>query len=63
MPKIMGLIREVVILGDAKEILVQIDNDLSNSLINQKQILVNSHSANIRDVDITDVYKFACYFC
>ena len=35
MPKIMGLIREVVILGDAKEILVQIDNDLSNSLINQ----------------------------
>ena len=27
MPKIMGLIREVVILGDAKEILVQIDSD------------------------------------
>ena len=47
MPKIRGLIREVVILGDAKEILVQIDNDLSNSLINQKQILVNSHSAII----------------
>tara|TARA_Y100001934_G_C12353865_1_gene776945 strand:- start:541 stop:795 length:255 start_codon:yes stop_codon:yes gene_type:complete len=51
MSKITGLIREVVILGDAKEILVQIDSDLSNSLINQKQILVNSHSATIRDVN------------
>ena len=51
MSKITGLIREVVILGDAKEILVEIDNDLSNSLINQKQILVDSHSAIIRDVN------------
>tara|TARA_Y100001970_G_scaffold78298_1_gene99642 strand:+ start:89 stop:340 length:252 start_codon:yes stop_codon:yes gene_type:complete len=51
MPKITGLVREVVILGDAKEILVEIDNDLSNSLINQKQILVDSHSAVIRDVN------------
>ena len=51
MPKITGLVREVVILGNAKEILVEIDNDLSNSLINQKQILVDSHSAIIRDVN------------
>ena len=51
MPKITGLVREVVILGNAKEILVEIDNDLSNSLINQKQILVDSHSAIISDVN------------
>tara|TARA_B100001996_G_scaffold184951_1_gene141472 strand:- start:72 stop:323 length:252 start_codon:yes stop_codon:yes gene_type:complete len=51
MPKITGLIREVVILGDAKEILIEIDNNLSNSLVNQKEILVNSHSAVTRDVN------------
>ena len=51
MPKITGLVREVVILGDAKEILIEIDNNLSNSLVNQKEILVNSHSAVTRDVN------------
>ena len=51
MAKIAGLIREVVILGDSKEILVEVSDDLSNSLIEQKQILINGHSAIIRDIN------------
>tara|TARA_B100000131_G_C18077281_1_gene596868 strand:+ start:931 stop:1191 length:261 start_codon:yes stop_codon:yes gene_type:complete len=51
MSKIVGLIREVIIIGDTKEILVEINEDFADSLAENMEILINGHNTVIKDVN------------
>ena len=51
MSKIVGLIREVIIIGDTKEILVEINEDFADSLAENMEILINGHNTGIKDVN------------
>tara|TARA_A100001388_G_scaffold277172_1_gene267201 strand:- start:2782 stop:3042 length:261 start_codon:yes stop_codon:yes gene_type:complete len=51
MSKIVGLIREVIIIGDTKEILVEINEDFADSLAENMEILINGHNTAIKDVN------------
>ena len=51
MSKIVGLIREVIIIGDTKEILVEINKDFADSLAENMEILINGHNTAIKDVN------------
>ena len=51
MSEIVGLIREVVIMGDTKEILVEINKDSSESLVENMEVSINGHIASIRDIN------------
>ena len=50
MAKIEGLVKEVVILRDSKDILIEISESLSNLLVENEEVLISSHSINIKDV-------------
>ena len=50
MAKIEGLVKEVVILGDSKDILIEISEGLSSLLSENKEVLISGHSINIKDV-------------
>ena len=50
MPKIEGLVKEVVILGDSKDILIEINESLTRLLVKNKEVLISGHSINIKDV-------------
>jgi len=50
MAKIEGLVKEVVILRDSKDILIEISESLSNLLVENKEVLISGHSINIKDV-------------
>ena len=51
MSKIVGLIKEVIIIGDTKEILVEINEDFADSLAENMEILINDHNTAIKDVN------------
>ena len=51
MSEIVGLIREVVIMGDTKEILVEINKDFAESLVENMEVSINGHVAAIRDIN------------
>ena len=51
MSKIVGLIKEVIIIGDTKEILVEINEDFADSLAENMEILINGHNTAIKDVN------------
>jgi len=51
MSEIVGLIREVVIMGDTKEILVEINKDFADSLVENMEVSINGHIAAIRDIN------------
>tara|TARA_Y100001970_G_scaffold246340_1_gene314175 strand:+ start:4032 stop:4292 length:261 start_codon:yes stop_codon:yes gene_type:complete len=51
MSKIVGVIREVIIMGDTKEILVEINEDFADSLAENMEILINGHNTAIKDVN------------
>ena len=51
MSEIVGLIREVVIMGDTKEILVEINKDSAESLVENMEVSVNGHITSIRDIN------------
>ena len=51
MSEIVGLIREVVIMGDTKEILVEINKDSAESLVENMEVSINGHIAAIRDIN------------
>ena len=51
MSEIVGLIREVVIMGDTKEILVEINKDSAESLVENMEVSINGHIASIRDIN------------
>ena len=48
MAKIEGLVKEVVILRDSKDILIEISESLSNLLVENKEVLISGHSINIK---------------
>ena len=50
MAKIEGLVKEVVILRDSKDILIEISESLSSLLVENKEVLISGHSINIKDV-------------
>ena len=50
MAKIEGLVKEVVILRDSKDILIEISESLSNLLVENEEVLISGHSINIKDV-------------
>ena len=51
MSEIVGLIREVVIMGDTKEILVEINKDSAESLVENMEVSINGHITSIRDIN------------
>tara|TARA_B100001029_G_scaffold7036_1_gene4953 strand:- start:74 stop:328 length:255 start_codon:yes stop_codon:yes gene_type:complete len=51
MSETVGLIREVVIMGDAKEILVEINKDFADSLVKNMEVSINGHITSIRDIN------------
>ena len=51
MSKIVGLIREVIIIGDTKEILVEINKDSAESLVENMEVSINGHITSIRDIN------------
>ena len=51
MSEIVGLIREVVIMGDAKEILVEINKDFADFLVENMEVSINGHTTSIRDIN------------
>ena len=50
MAKIEGLVKEVVILRDSKDILIEISESLSSLLVENKEVSISGHSINIKDV-------------
>ena len=51
MSEIVGLIREVVIMGDTKEILVEINKDFADFLVENMEVSINGHDTSIRDIN------------
>ena len=51
MSETVGLIREVVIMGDAKEILVEINKDFADFLVENMEVSINGHITSIRDIN------------
>tara|TARA_Y100001935_G_C16910838_1_gene316105 strand:- start:157 stop:414 length:258 start_codon:yes stop_codon:yes gene_type:complete len=50
MVEIKGVVKEVVILENSKDILIEISEDLSNLIAEKKEVLISGHSINIKDV-------------
>ena len=51
MSETVGLIKEVVIMGDAKEILVEINKDFADFLVENMEVSINGHTTSIRDIN------------
>ena len=56
MSEIVGLIREVVIMGDTKEILVEINKDSAESLVENMEVSINGHITSIRDINLSLIH-------